>query len=129
MEKGISIHLGIEYSREDYRLIVNPFLKAFFLRMEEDIENRKLELYDYPKFKTYLYLLATGTTEEKAQAIFRSYDTEAKEELSREELEIIFKDLFETVRRVGEILSELNWVKINEQQEGTASRVNSPLLQ
>lgn len=92
--------------------------------MDQDLySNRKLELYNYLKFKTYLYLLATGTTEEKAKAIFRSYDTEGNESLSKEELETIFRDLFESVKQVGEILSELDWVKIEQEQDGIKLRV------
>lgn len=122
--KGINIQLKIEYSNEDYRLIVSRFLEAFYIKAIEDIyTNKKLEHYDYLKLKTYLYLLATGTTEEKARALFRTYDIEGNEVLTTEELETLFNDLFYSVKRVGEILSELEYSKIEQQQEGIKRRV------
>ncbi len=83
--------LGIEYEPDEEELFLK-FLSAF-VSFEEDDE----KYYDLTELLIAIYLLSKSSQSEKAAALFDLYNDEAKEELTRIELESVLARIIEVV--------------------------------
>jgi len=92
--------LGIEYEPDEEELFLK-FLSAF-VSFEEDDEKH----YDLTELLIAIYLLSKSSQSEKAAALFDLYNDEAKEELSRIELERVLARIVEVVFAYSEKLMD-----------------------
>lgn len=83
--------LGIEYEPEEEELFLR-FLSAF-----EAFEEDEEKFYDLTELLIAIYLLSKSSQSEKAAALFDLYNDEAREELTRFELERVLERIIEVV--------------------------------
>ena len=111
-------NLDINYNCQDEK-IFKAFFGSFFVYEDEDEEK---EYYNFPRFMTATYLLANGSQEAKASAIFDIF-SDCHGTIRLEKLESVITEIVEVVRLYTRRLLKVDASSLHLQEIKTRNKV------